>query len=115
MTVTELLPLRPRRSSAGTRRHHRKYVPHRIALLAPGADQIRITPVYWAGQPSEGVWRVFVFDARGRSLNLPGSESPRLIALLQGAFTADWTRPQTWVAATNELLPDPPVQQRRAA
>lgn len=100
----EHLPQHPRRSSAGTRRHHRKYLPYRVSLLVPGAAMILLTPVWTdAHGDMEIAFMALVRDRNGRPMKLPSGGSQRLAALLQGAFTANWARCQTWRADRNSL------------
>lgn len=105
----EHLPQHPRRSSAGSRRHHRKYLPWRISLLVPGAATILLTPVWTdAHGDMEIAFMALVRDNNGRQMKLQSGGSQRLAALMQGAFTADWAKPQTWRADLNTLREYPP-------
>ena len=98
------LPQHPRRASAGSRRHHRKYLPWRIGLLAPGAATILLTPTWTDTGDTDGIsFMALVRDSRGLPMKLPAGGSQRLAALLQGAFGADWSKCQTWRADTNLL------------
>lgn len=100
----EHLPQHPRKSSAGTRRHHRKYLPWRISQLVPGAAMVLLTPVWTdTSGDMELVFIAHVRDRAGQSMKLPAGGSQRLAALMQGAFTADWSRCQTWRADRNAL------------
>jgi len=104
MAIAEFAPTRPRRSSAGTRRHHRKYLPFRIGEFIDGAHTVIILPVEHGGYgPRYCEFTAVVRDRAGVQLKLHDGDSRRLAALLQGAFTADWTRAQTWRADTNSL------------
>jgi hypothetical protein len=104
----EHLPQHPRKSSAGTRRHHLKYLPYRIERIVPGAATILLTPV-WTDLNSNETGRLdisfmaLVRDREGLPMKLPAGGSQRLAALLQGAFTANWSRCQTWRADGNTL------------
>jgi hypothetical protein len=112
----EHLPQHPRRSSAGTRRHHLKYLPWRISRLVPGAATVLLTPV-WTDLNSNDTGRLdisfmaLVRDRTGLPMKLPAGGSQRLAALMQGAFDADWGKSQTWRADRNTLReypsPDP--------
>ncbi|MFD7996889.1 hypothetical protein [Streptomyces mexicanus] len=101
----EALPLHPRKASAGRRRRHLRQLRWRVHQIVPGAVKVLLTPV-WTDihSPRE---RVFVVTARagdGRHLKLPRGGSRQLASLMQGAFPgADWDRPQTWHADTNQL------------
>lgn len=112
MAPAEFLPVRPRRSSAGRRRRNVKRLPYRLGLIAPGARTVLVTPVWSdAGVRPQQVFMALVFDGMGRRVKPPSGATPRIAALLQGAFTADWSLPQTWRADTNELTerrPRPP-------
>ena len=102
--IAEFAPTRPRKASAGTRRHHRKYVAYRIRQVVPGAHTVLLLPIEADGYgPHEREFTACVRDRAGIQLKLRDGDSRRLAALLQGAFTADWTRAQTWRADTNSL------------
>lgn len=103
----EALPVHPRRSSAGTRRHHRKYLPYRLSRIAPGAVRILIAPL--PGDDGQQTFVVLAWRADGSRIRPPAGSSSRIAGLLQGAFPADWTVPQTWTAATNGLSPYRPT------
>jgi hypothetical protein len=104
MSIAEHTPTRPRRASAGTRRHHRKYLVYRIRQVVPGAHTVLLLPIEHDGYgPREREYTACVRDRAGAQLKLADGDSRRLAALLQGALTADWTRAQTWRADTNEL------------
>ncbi|MBI0296762.1 hypothetical protein JBE04_20435 [Streptomyces sp. PRKS01-29] len=119
--ITDYTTIRPRRCSAGTRRHHHKTLPYKLRLMVPTVARIRVTPVWWSESdqsPMEGVFTVVVIDGAGQAMHSTTEDTAHIIALLQGAFTADWTLPQTWDAATNTLRtdrPDVPAEMRRAA
>ncbi|WP_458089319.1 hypothetical protein [Streptomyces malaysiensis] len=113
---TDFTTIRPRRCSAGTRRHHHKTLPYKVRLIVPTVARIRVTPVWWQEgkrSPLEGVFRVVVIDAAGQAMHPTGKDTndqdtAHIVALLQGAFTADWRLAQTWDAATNTLRTDRP-------
>ncbi|MFD5386320.1 hypothetical protein ACFWMG_15490 [Streptomyces sp. NPDC127074] len=110
--ITDFTTIRPRRCSAGTRRHH-KTLPYKVRLLVTTVARIRVTPVWWSEgdhSPLEGVFAVVVIDGNDRAMHPTVEDTAHIVALLQGAFTADWTLPQTWDAATNTLTTDRPEQ-----
>lgn len=104
MSATKLPLLRPRRSSAATVRHHRKYLGFRLQKVAPGAHIVRATPV----QSGDGwAFVVLALDAQRQTIRLQACERDgqrisghqRVSELLRGAFPqADWGRTQTWRA-----------------
>lgn len=107
--VREIVPQHPRRASAGTQRHHRKYVGYRVRLLVPDAHTVLLTPV-WTDQDSNESghlqisFMALVRDRNGAAVKLPTGASQRLAQLLQGAFPkADWGRCQSWRADTSQL------------
>ena len=102
MTIADYAPTRPRKASAGTRRHHLKYLAFRIRQVVPGAHTLILLPVDVFGA-GEQEFAAVVRDRAGVQLKLAEGASRRLASLLQGAFTADWTRAQTWRADTNQL------------
>lgn len=111
--ITDFTTIRPRRCSAGTRRHHHKTLPWKLRLIAPTVARIRVTPVWWQEgdrSPLEGVFTVVVIDGAGQAMHPTDRDTAHIVALLQGAFTADWRLAQTWDAATNELRTDRPEQ-----
>ena len=91
MTIADYAPTRPRKASAGTRRHHLKYLAFRIRQVVPGAHTLILLPVDVFGA-GEQEFAAVVRDRAGVQLKLA-----------EGAFTADWTRAQTWRADTNQL------------
>ena len=104
MMAPDHAPTRPRKASAGTRRHHRKYLRHRIREFVDGAHTVIILPVEHAPYgPRYCEFTAVVRDKAGTQLKLRDGASRRLASLLQGAFTADWTQAQTWRADTNQL------------
>lgn len=110
----ETHPLNPRRASAGRRRRHLKQLTWRIHGIAPGAVTVFITS-YWSDATGEAHRMLLAqcLNADGRRISLPRGGSQQLASLLQGVFpTADWDRPQTWRADTNQLTG---WQQRQAA
>lgn len=102
----EAHPLHPRKASAGRRRRHLKQLPYRVHAVAPGAVTVLITS-FWSDATGH-THRVLLaqcLDADGQRIRLPRGGSQRLAALLQGAFPgADWDRPQSWRADTNQLV-----------
>ncbi|WP_275558593.1 hypothetical protein [Streptomyces sp. 5-6(2022)] len=119
--ITDYTTIRPRRCSAGTRRHHHKTLPYKLRLIVPTVARIRVTPVWWSESdqsPMEGVFTVVVIDGNDQAMHPTVEDTAHIVALLQGSFTADWTLPQTWDAATNTLRtdrPDMPAEMRGAA
>lgn len=100
----EHLPQHPRRCSAARRHRHQRQLPYRISLLVPGAATVLLTPVWTdTSGDMEMVFMALVRDRAGLPLKLPAGGSQRLAALLQGAYTANWSRCQTWRADRNEL------------
>ncbi|MGW0312077.1 hypothetical protein [Streptomyces flavidovirens] len=97
----EALPTHPRKASAGTRRHHHKYLPYRLAQITPGAVRILIAPLQ--GDDEQQAFVVLAWRADESRIRPPAGSSSRIAALLQGGFVADWTVPQTWTAAGNQL------------
>lgn len=102
MMAADHAPTRPRKASAGTRRHHLKYVTYRIRQLVPGAHTVILLPVDVFGA-EEQEFAAVVRDRAGVQLKLQEGASRRLASLLQGAFVADWAQAQTWRADTNRL------------
>lgn len=105
----EHLPQHPRRCSAARRHRHQRQLPYRIGQLVPGAATILLTPVWTDINANETghldiSFMARVRDRNGRPMKLPAGGSQRLAALLQGAFTADWGKSQTWRADTNQLV-----------
>ncbi|OLZ72525.1 hypothetical protein AVW11_03795 [Streptomyces amritsarensis] len=90
-----LLPAR--RASAHTRRHHLARLPYRIDQIAPGTATILLA------QQKDGTPQALVRDETGRRIDLPRGASRHIAARLRAAYSADWTVPQTWRAATNRL------------
>lgn len=110
MTATELQPLRPHQSSAGTVRHHRKCLTYRLREVAPGACVVRATPVL-AGD--EWAFVVLALDAQRQAIRLQACERDgqrisghqRISELLRGAFPAeDWGRTQVWRADRPDVI-----------
>lgn len=127
MTATELQPLRHRKSSAATVRHHRKYLTWRLQQVAPGAHIVRATPVLAAG--ADG-WTcvVLALDEDRQAIRLRACERDgqwisghqRVTDLLRGAFPqARWDRTQTWHAdrpgQLAEYAPPSPARPRGCA
>jgi hypothetical protein len=112
--VDEFLPVRPRKASASRRRRHQTQLPFKLNRYAPGAVTILLTPVWTdALGPSERVFLATARNAGGDAIKLPAGGSRDIAALVQGAFpAADWNRPQTWRADTNQVTG---WQQRRVA
>lgn len=104
--VSEFLPVRPRRASAGRRRRHRTQLAYRVARVVPGAATILITPIWTdAHGPMEQVFLARALSPDGTSLRLPQGGSRDIAALMQAAYPdANWERAQTWHADTNELV-----------
>lgn len=102
----EAHPLHPRKASAGRRRRHLKQLPYRVHAVAPGAVTVLITSCWSdATGHTHRVLLAQCLDADGQRIRLPRGGSQRLAALLQGAFPgADWDRPQSWRADTNQLV-----------
>ncbi|NUL13260.1 hypothetical protein [Streptomyces lunaelactis] len=104
MSIADYAPTRPRRASAGTRRHHLKYLTYRIREVVPAAHTVLLLPIEHDAYGADlREYTACVRDRAGVQLKLADGDSRRLAALLQGAFTADWTRAQTWRADTNSL------------
>lgn len=101
----EAHPLHPRKASASRRRRYAKQLPWRINAIAPGAVTVLLAPVWSdATGPSHRVYLAQCMDATGSRLKLPRGGSRQLAALMQGAFPgADWNRPQSWRADSNQL------------
>lgn len=106
-TIAEFNTARPRRCSAGTRRHHRTYLPYRLREQLPGAATVMVTPVFWSDPAEvrpECVFHAVYFTAEGRRIVPRQTVTPRVVSLLQGAFPeADWQQSQIWRADTNQL------------
>jgi len=97
---------RTRKSSAARRRRNVKRLPWLVHDIAPGADTVLLTPVTTdVHGPSERLYVVTARSAgRKQHLRLPRGGCRRLAELMQGAFPdADWDRPQTWHADSNQL------------
>jgi hypothetical protein len=105
MTTMVFTPLRPSKSSAGTRRHHRKYLAFHLHQIVPGAVSVLVTPVTREGVGcSRMAFVLVVFGPNGRHMRVPAGATDRIVALLQNVFpTRDWARCQTWRAATNDV------------
>lgn len=97
----ETLPTHPRKASAGTRRHHRKYLPFRLSQITTGAVRILVAPLQ--GDDGQQTFVVLAWAADGSRIKPPAGSSSRIAALLQGGFVADWRVPQTWTADGNRL------------
>jgi hypothetical protein len=108
--VLEALPVHPRRSSASRRRHHTQ-LPYRLRQIAPGAVTILVTPIWTDSRgPAERTYLARALDAHGRIVKFPAGGSRRIAALLQGSYpAADWNRPQTWTADTNQIAERRPL------
>ncbi|MFR9796575.1 hypothetical protein ACL02U_11825 [Streptomyces sp. MS06] len=119
MATIEALPTRPRKASASRRRRHLKQLPHRLHQIAPDAATVLVTPIWTdTSGPSTRHYLARALDPHGRLIRLPAGGSQRIAALLQGAYpTADWDRPHTWTAASNELTERRPMSnpEMRAA
>ena len=107
----ESLPVRPRRSSASRRRRHHTQLPYRLHQVAPGAVTILVTPILTDSRGStERTFLARALDAHGRIIKFPAGGSRRIAALLQGTYPgADWNRPQTWTADTNQIAERRPL------
>ncbi|OUD03366.1 hypothetical protein [Streptomyces swartbergensis] len=104
-TVTEALPARPRKASAGRRRRHQQQLPWRLHQIAPDAVTILVTPIWMDGTGrSVRHYLARAFDTNGQIIKFQAGGSRRIASLLQGAYPqADWNRAQTWHADTNTL------------
>ncbi|MGW8679566.1 hypothetical protein ACWGNN_00605 [Streptomyces sp. NPDC055817] len=105
-TVSEFLPVRPRKASAATRRRRVMRLAYEVHQIVPDAATVLLTPVWTDMHGSTE--RVYVVTARSadskQHLRIPAGGSRTLAALMQGAYPgADWDRPQTWHADTNRL------------
>ncbi|MDX3230540.1 hypothetical protein [Streptomyces sp. ME19-01-6] len=92
-------PSNIRRSSAGTRRHHRTHLPYRLDILAPGVATVLVLP----DSAGDTVHSVTAYDAAGRPMAVTDEHAAHILGLLQGAFTADWARPLVWRRNGNTL------------
>ena len=97
---------RPRKASAARRRRNTKKLPWLVHAIAPGAHTVLLTPV--TTDMRGPIERLYVVTARAagtkQHLRLPRGGSRRITELMQSAFpNADWNRPQTWHADTNQL------------
>lgn len=105
-TVSEFLPVRPRKASAATRRRRVMRLAYQVHQIVPQAATVLLTPV-WTDMHGSAE-RVYVVTARSadskQHLQIPAGGSRTLAALMQGAYPgADWDRPQTWHNDTNRL------------
>lgn len=119
MTATgEWSTARPRKASAGTRRHRIKYLTWQLRQHYPNAHQVFVTPITWADDSDrpDVLYTVSAYDSNGRRIVGRPAANARVVALLQGAFpAADWWQPQTWHAATNRLSPAQATATARSA
>lgn len=124
--MPETFPVRAHRSSAASRRRHAKQLAWRVRQIAPGAEVVRLTPVWCdaVGGPHV-VYLVLALDASRQSIRLPRatdtelSGHTRIAALIRTAHPdGQWDRTQTWHAPTNQLSvyePVVPAELGRAA
>ncbi|MEU1787039.1 hypothetical protein ABZ553_14435 [Streptomyces sparsogenes] len=99
-------PSNIRRSSAGTRRHHRTHPPYRLDILAPGVATVLVLP----DPAGDTVHSVTAYDALGRPMAVADEHAAHILSLLQGAFTADWAQPLVWRRNGNTLTDETPMR-----
>jgi hypothetical protein len=100
----ETRPTHPRKASARRRRRNSHRLPYLIHQIAPGAATVLLTSLRLDDSPGEATFQALAKDTAGETVRLPEGGSHRIAELLQGAFpAADWTRAQTWHAASNTL------------
>lgn len=97
---------RLRRSSGASRRHHRTHLPYRLDILAPGVATVLVLP----DPAGDTVHSVTAYDAQGRPMAVADEHAAHILALLQGAFTADWGHPLVWRRANNTLTGETPLR-----
>ncbi|MCX4697056.1 hypothetical protein [Streptomyces sp. NBC_01373] len=104
-TGSETRTQHARRASASRRRRHLKQLAYRVHAIVPGAVTVLLTPVWTdCAGPFERRVVITARNADGQHLKLPRGGTARLAALMQGAFpAADWNRPQTWRADSNQV------------
>jgi hypothetical protein len=112
----EFLPVHPHKASAGKRRQRRTRLAFDLHRIVPGAVSILVTPVQQGDAGAlEQVFMTVIYGPDGARIKPPAESTPRIVALLQAAFPADWSVCQSWRADTGRLtaqIPGEPAWMR---